>query len=167
MVITVNLDEMKVPPLKKPRGFSLVEMLTTISVIGILSAAALPSVSRINQASEQATQKRNAQNLAAVCASAQAAGLNFVTNDFDQTLVAVAEGGEVVGGVFDGSYFGVPGLSEQAISEAAQFLELRNGSLLYCGGDSKELKDEDVFNDNDDDFGISFDIQPSFIRISE
>ena len=39
--------------LKKNSGFSLVEMLVVIAVIGIIAAIAVPNIGRINDAAER------------------------------------------------------------------------------------------------------------------
>jgi len=95
------------------KGFSLVEMLVVIAVIGIIAAIAVPNIGRINESAKDATNRRNAQSIASVFASAQAAGLNFYDAASDTTtLNNVITGGTVTEtGPFKGTFFGVPGLS--------------------------------------------------------
>jgi len=124
---------MKYTSYTKLKGFSLVEMLVVIAVIGIISAVAIPSISKINEASKEATNKRNAQNLATVAGAASAAGLDFVApDDIEQTLQNVRDGGEVADGVYEGSYFGVPSLSDFDLDGAQTFLRLQDGFLVYA-----------------------------------
>ena len=59
------------------KGFSLVEMLVVIAVIGIIAAIAVPQIGRINESAKDATNRRNAQSIASIYASAQAAGHDF------------------------------------------------------------------------------------------
>ncbi len=127
---------MKSPNSHKQAAFSLVEMLSVIAVIGIISAIAVPGVSRINDSAREATAKRNAQNIASIYASAQAAGLSFNVGNGDvlQTIQQVIAGGTASGGVFDGAYFGLPGLSESEQLACLPYLSFQGTSLIYQSG---------------------------------
>ena len=58
----------------KQHGFSFVEMLIVSAIIGVIAAIAIPMVSRINQSATDAVARRNAQNIASLSSSANAAG---------------------------------------------------------------------------------------------
>jgi type IV pilus assembly protein PilA len=130
---------MKLRPIKSIRkGFSLVEMLVVIAVIGIIAAIAVPNIGRINESAKEATNRRNAQNIASVFASAQAAGLNFAGTATDKAVIAAAvvTGAKVTEkGPFENTWFGVPGLASPDVTSALTYLEWDTDSnqLLYRG----------------------------------
>lgn len=117
----------------KTSGFSLVEMLSVVGVIGVISAIAIPSVTNTNDASRLAATKRNAQNVVSVYQSAQSAGLIFLddSGDLEKTVRKVVEGGLVPDGVFEGTFFGLPELSEADIKLAMEYIDFRNNGLEY------------------------------------
>ena len=122
--------------IKRNAAFSLIEMLVVIAVIGIIAAIAVPNISNINQAADDSKDMRNAQNLASVCAAAQAAGLDFVGTETDKTVVVpLIVAGNTVNdpGPFNGTYFGVPNLSDADQTAAEQYLNVANGMLVYTG----------------------------------
>ena len=120
--------------LKKNAGFSLVEMLVVIAVIGIIAAIAVPNIGRINQAADESKDMRNAQNLASVCAAAQAAGKDFVSGtDVSATVDNIVSGATInaPGNPFNTTFFGVPNLSDAEQSGAESYLGLDNDMLTY------------------------------------
>ncbi|MDG2124841.1 MAG: type II secretion system protein [Verrucomicrobiales bacterium] len=118
--------------IRRDAAFSLVEMLIVIAVIGVVTAIAVPTIGRINDAAKEARDMRNAQNLASVCANAQASGLNFVGDDVPATVTAIVTGGLVDDlGSLDGTFFGVPSMSAADQAASASYLEIRSGILVY------------------------------------
>lgn len=121
------------------KAFSLVEMLVVIAVIGIIAAIAVPNIGRINDSAKEATARRNAQNVASVFASAQAAGLNFAAASTTPSdiVAAIVLGAKVTEkGPFENTWFGVPGLTSADQTAALTYLsyDANSAQLLYNGG---------------------------------
>ena len=116
-------------------GFSHVEMLVVIAIIGIIAAIAIPNIGNINASAKVATAQRNAQQIASVWNAATVAG--YVTT---QTTVAGAvgeiatEAGVTIpndGGPFAGKKFTVGAMATADQTEAAKYLRLQDGNLAY------------------------------------
>ena len=105
---------------KKAAGFSLVEMLVVIAVIGIIAAIAVPMIGNITGKAETNTHRRNAQNIASVYSAAVAAGFSG-SADEDAAVTAVTSAPGIQGdGEFAGTYFYVPNVSNT--TEAKKYL---------------------------------------------
>ena len=111
---------------------SLVEMLIVVTIIGVLSAIAIVPVTRVTkEASDTSRDRRNAQQLASVCAGGSAAGVKFVVvGDLQATVDNIVAGTTASEGVFAGSEFRVPNLSAQEKTTAMRYLELLNDDCL-------------------------------------
>ncbi len=92
-------------------GFSLVEMLVVIAVIGVIAAIAIPQMGKVNDSAKDAAAKRNAQSIASVASAALSAGYSFSgVTDASGIYSAVNNGVTVTGGAFSGKTFKVPNL---------------------------------------------------------
>lgn len=119
--------------LSRRRGVTLVELLTTICVLGLLTSIALPQISSLTQGEANETRhRRNAQSLASVCMTADAAGFSFVVDgDLEQTIRNIIKGGSPSSGPFKGKKFAVRGLVEEDVEGVQKYLTITGDQLAY------------------------------------
>ena len=125
------------PKKLRSQGFSFFEMMMFVAIIGIIVAIVVPMWGD-NDAYYAARDRRNAQELVAINTMASAAGLNFAMDDKGnpredllEILSKIREGGSVKDGAFKNRHFSVPGLSNEDIAGAANYITLDNGELRY------------------------------------
>ncbi|MGK0188380.1 MAG: prepilin-type N-terminal cleavage/methylation domain-containing protein [Verrucomicrobiales bacterium] len=116
----------------RSNGFSLVELLVVIAVIGIIATLAIGKVSRIVENGRKIVAQRNAQTIAQVAASAQAAGNESieVAADLDAAIQLLADSATGMGTLAD-MKFSLSEIGPAEIAEAKSYLDFVNGSILY------------------------------------
>lgn len=114
-------------------GFSLVEVLIAITIIGILGSIAINQLATDHKIYEAARNRRNAQEVASLCTMAYNAGVNFaVPNDPVQTTRNAVAGAAATNGSFAGQTFRLPGMQEEDILAASYYLDVQDSAVLYA-----------------------------------
>ncbi len=117
---------------KHSKGFSLMEMLVVIAILGILASMALIAFGPTRQGAVDAKDRRNAQEIATIAATASAAGAQYVVpNNEEATILNLVEGRAPTTGAFKGRVFKVPLMAETDVQGAMRFLALENTQLRY------------------------------------
>ena len=122
---------------RSKQGFSFFEMMMFVAILGIIVAILVPMWGN-NDAFYAARDRRNAQELVSMNTMASAAGLNFALDEKGQVrdnlleiLHDISQGDSVKRGALKGRHYSVPGLSNEDIAGAANYITIENGDLRY------------------------------------
>jgi len=113
-------------------GFSLLEMLIVVSIIGIMANMIILSWGNASREASEMKDRRNAQEIASLAAIAKAAGAPFVVpNDKKATIDNLAAGAKPSSGIFKNREFKLPPIGPKGIEGAMHYLALHNTELVY------------------------------------
>ena len=115
------------------RGFTLVEALLAVAVIGVLAAIGIVSMMGIVRSAGNSKDRRNAQSVSALYSSARAAGATFSSLSADKVgVVNELIEGKAGKGLLSTVRFQLPGVSATEVNSLVRFLEFDdNVGLLY------------------------------------
>lgn len=114
------------------RGFSLVEMLTVISVIGIIASIAIPNIGSISNSAKTATRQRNGQSIVSMFAAGQAAGVTWAGATRNALVGSVISGQAPTDGAFSGKTFRVPNITGTELTATYPYIGIDgDGNLFY------------------------------------
>ncbi len=113
-------------------GMSLMELLVTIMILGIIMSITVMSMGSARQAAVDQKDKRNAQEIASVAAMANAAGASFIVPDDELASISnLRDGTAPATGAFRGRTFRIPDMPDTEIAGAMRFLALNDSDLQY------------------------------------
>lgn len=114
------------------QGFGLVELLTVIAILSILTSIGVGALGGARQGAVDQRDKRNAQEIASLAAIANAAGAHFlVEGDERATIENLQQGCAPNHGPFKGRTFQLPSLGEPEIVGAMRYLAIRETELQF------------------------------------
>ena len=116
--------------LARQGGFSLVELLVVIGVIGLMAGISIPIMNPVRENARINKSLKNAQALAATAGAAQAAGAVLNLSSIDTAVAQLKEGVNGTG-VFGTSTFKVAPFSESEIAEFRDYLSIDGNTLVF------------------------------------
>ncbi len=113
-------------------GFSLIEMMTVVAIIGIIAAIAVPNMGNINASSQAACNQRNAQSIVNMYNSGTAMGIVWVGADRNAKIASVIAGQTATGGIFQGNTARAGGITGDLVAGTYPYIGTNTaGDLLY------------------------------------
>ncbi|MEO0446967.1 MAG: type II secretion system protein [Verrucomicrobiota bacterium] len=127
------------PTAARLHGFSLVEVLASISILGILTFLAVISIGRLTDQTDVTKDRANAQHIAQISSALNAMGVAHVLPDSlggaEATARLLRNGIIVPDGPFAGQTFTIKSLSDHEIAGASNHLtiifDLQEVRMLY------------------------------------
>ena len=113
-------------------GFTLLELIVIIAIIGLMVMATIPTVSRINDSSNRAKNMANANHLVKLSTALASLGVAHVIPDsmggVEATARLIRAGVTVQNGPMAGEVFRMAGLRDEDIAALNNYLEVQYGS---------------------------------------
>lgn len=115
-------------------GRSAVEILIWLVVAAFLGSWLFPGIARVSRDSQETRDQHNARALVAIFNAASTTGLTFQGRSKEEIIDRLVSGAWATSGVFAGTFFGLPEMSEEEKLGAANFLAFEEGALRFTDG---------------------------------
>lgn len=116
----------------KTRGFSIVETLACILIIGILAGLSVSWLAGHRDVVQKVSRQRNAQEIVNMAVCATVAGCDFVVpGDKFNTIKNLILGTYGTTGIYKGKLFRLTSLELDQLADSLPFVKMENGLILY------------------------------------
>jgi len=114
-------------------GFSLIELLTAVVVIGVISSIAVPKIAYLNGIATKAVQQQNAQNIVTMFEAGKDGGLvDWVTTDRNACIADVIAGKAAPpSSIFAGKVFRVPNITGANLKGVYKYIGMDANKNLF------------------------------------
>ena len=107
-------------------GMSLVELLTSVAIVGVITAIAIPNIANLTGSANAARDRQNAQYVVSVASALRATGYTNSWMDEDALIEELT-----TGVTYQNMTFNLSQLTPEAVNGAKQYFRVEDNLALY------------------------------------